>query len=98
MSKTAPAGDIRDTPLVDALAAGTPLILADGTALSFEQLLAMIPDLDPGAFAPAAVAPAAGAPATGSTAGFGINEEYDGTGFDGGRDFVAVLDEPLTEL
>ena len=70
----------------------TPLILADRTALSFEQVLAMIPDLDPGAFAPAAVAPAAGAPAPGSsTAGFGIDEEFDGTGFDGGRDFQAVL-------
>ncbi len=29
------------TTLVDALAAGTPLILADGTTLTFEQLLAL---------------------------------------------------------
>ena len=65
------------TTLVDALAAGTPLILADGTALSFEQLLAMIPDLDPGALAPAAVAPAAGPP-VGRAAGGAFNEPFDG--------------------
>ncbi len=57
------------TTLVDALAAGTPLTLADGTTLTFEQLLAQIPDLDPGAFAPAAVAPAAGAPAAAPSGG-----------------------------
>ncbi len=65
------------TTLVDALAAGTPLVLADGTTLSFEQVIAQIEGFDPGAFAPAAVAPAAGPPAA-ATAGGAYNTPFDG--------------------
>ena len=75
-----------------ALAAGTPLILADGTPLPFDQLVAQIEGFDLGATAaPAAGAPAAGAAVAGSTAGYGINTTFDGSAEYGGRPFVAVL-------
>jgi hypothetical protein len=66
------------TTLVDALAAGTPLILADGTSLSFEQVIAQIEGFDPGAIEVevAAIAPAAG-PVVGRAAGGAFNEPFD---------------------
>ncbi|MCZ6481806.1 MAG: hypothetical protein O6757_00955, partial [Alphaproteobacteria bacterium] len=66
------------TTLVDALAAGTPLILADGTSLSFEQVIAQIEGFDPGAIEVevAAIVPAAG-PVVGRAAGGAFNEPFD---------------------
>ena len=66
------------TTVVGALAAGTPLVLADGTTLSSEQVIAQIEGFDPGAIevAVAAVEPAAGV-APGAAAGGAFNTPFD---------------------
>ena len=53
------------------------LTLADGTVISFDQLVASIEGFDLGAIAPAAVAPAAGLPAP-AAAGGAFNTPFDG--------------------
>ncbi len=73
------------TTLVDALAAGTPLILADGTPLSFEQVIAQIEGFDPGA-----IAPAAGPPAP-ATAGGAFNTPFDNGTLGPEADVTALL-------
>ena len=66
------------TTVVGALAAGTPLVLADGTTLSSEQVIAQIEGFDPGAIevAVAAVEPAAGV-VPGAAAGGAFNTPFD---------------------